>query len=404
MHQDGQCSLCGLNSLNSMVEYGKNPVSNRFSKSKEGAMDVDSIYDISLGYCAECNHIQLTNKIPINAIRPRYSWITYSEPEDHLDNVTTKLFKSKFITEKSKILGSTYKDNSLLERFSSLNANNTKEINDQDLSIFNLPTYGIETIVEQLSKRDIVNNIKNKYGLFDLIVTRHTVEHAIDARKFLLNLSQLLNDNGRMLIEIPDNKYLFESGNHAFVWEEHISYFTEDSMRTLCKIIGAKVILFSRYKYLYEDSLVVLIEFDKSIGPLTFNNFELTSDKILSRFSESLQSEKIKWHSRIDRYKRNNLTVAVFGANHLAVRFINYFKLADVIDYVIDDNHNKSGCFMPGSNIPIISSIDMFQKDINICISTLSPDSEKIVLKKMKIFIDNGGRFIKAFKPKVISQ
>jgi len=383
-----------------MVDYGRNPVSNRFSKSREYIEGADHMYDISLGYCTECGHIQLTDKIPINAIRPIYSWITYSEPEDHLDDLTAELFKYEFITEKSKILGSTYKDNSLLERFSTLNVRNTKEVNSQDLFIFDSHIYGVETIVEQLSKHDVINSIKNKYGLFDLIVTRHTVEHAIDSRKFLLSLKQLLNNGGRMLIEIPDNDYMFKSGNHAFVWEEHISYFTENSIQDLCSIIGAKTVFFRRYQYSYEDSLVVLMEFDKSTNQPTYNANRITSNEILLSFYKSLQSEKNKWNSAINRYKRDNLTVAVFGANHLAVRFINYFELAEIVDYVIDDNPNKIGRFMPGSKIPIIGSVNIIKKDINICISTLSPESEKIVFKKMKYFIDNGGKFIKAFKSK----
>ncbi len=395
-----KCSLCGLETLIDVVEYGQNPVSNDFIDSKKATNITNDVFSLALGYCTECNHIQLTKRISVDAIRPKYSWITYTEPEDHLDEISLELFKSKFITEKSSILGSTYKDNSLLERFNSSNIKNTKEVSNQDLSIHDLPIYGIETVVEQLSKHNVIDNIKEKYGLFDLIVTRHTVEHAIDARIFLLNLSQLLNNDGYMLIEIPDNEYLFESGNHAFVWEEHISYFTENSIKKLCKTIGADIVLFKRYKYPYEDSLVMLVKFDKNTNNLTIDNTKFLPDKILSKFSKSFQSEKIKWNKIIHQYKQNNLIISVFGASHLAVRFINYFGLGDMIDYVIDDNPSKSGYLMPGSGISIIKSSDMDQKGVNVCISTLSPDSERIVMKNMSSFIENGGLFIKAFKPK----
>jgi SAM-dependent methyltransferase len=94
----------------------------------------------------------------------------------------------------------------------------------------------IKGSIEKLSKDD----------KFDLIILSHVLEHIVKPSEFLENLSKHLSDDGIIYIEVPslDN---ISDGGHNFdllhYWEiAHISHFTVESLKLLCKTVGLKPI------------------------------------------------------------------------------------------------------------------------------------------------------------------
>ena len=68
-----------------------------------------------------------------------------------------------------------------------------------------------------------------------------------------------------------------------------------------------------------------------------------------------------------------------------------------MIHWVIDDHPKKEGMIMPGSGLKVVPSTDLLSRGIQVCISTLSPESEIKVRVKLATFFDAGGRFVPAF-------
>jgi hypothetical protein len=73
-------------------------------------------------------------------------------------------------------------------------------------------------------------------------------------------------------------------------------------------------------------------------------------------FYNQFSAVSAQWRFKLEGIISNGEKVAVFGAGHLAVKFINFFKLEDLITCVIDDYPQKLGMYMPGSGLPIIPS------------------------------------------------
>ena len=84
-------------------------------------------------------------------------------------------------------------------------------------------------------------------------------------------------------------------------------------------------------------------------------------------------------------------------AGHLAVKYVNFYDLAPMLIGVIDDNPNKLGRFMPGSGLPIIGSASLDSGEVDLCLLTLNPESEKKVRNTRKQYLENGGRFYSIF-------
>jgi len=391
------CSLCVSTDLHRSVSFGLQPPSNRYVSGPNVADEKK--YALTLGFCGRCGTIQLIDRMPIEVIRPRYDWLSHNEPEGHLDDVAERLRQLPGVHSQSAALGVTYKDQSTLVRLERLGLAKAYHVRESDFLLPKRP-FGLETIQNSLSDSRAIEVIKKKYGAVDLLVVRHVVEHAVSARQMLKNLQRLLSPSGYMVLEMPDSEHIFNASNHSFIWEEHISYFTEASIRKIAQSVSAKVIWAKRYKYPYEDSLVFVLKFDAGAtdNVLVQSRDEVqAAKKHLASFAKALLEQRKLWRDVLEGYRQRGQKVAVFGAGHLAAKFLNFLQVGDFIDCVVDDDPNKIGSSMPGSHVTIVSSSDLTARGIEVCVSTLSPESEVRVRNKLEDFFLSGGIFLPAF-------
>jgi hypothetical protein len=391
-----KCTVCQSEDLQSSLSFGKQPPSNRFLPPEAGNVAPEDFYSLSLGYCRQCGTIQLVERMPVQVVRPRYDWLVYNEPERHLDDVANKLIGLAGINESSRFLGITYKDKSTLDRIECLGFPNTACIGESDLKCSAEP-FGLETIQEALGSESTIERLRETYGCSEVILVRHIIEHASDASNLIRSLRGLLAPNGYMMFELPDSEKIFRANNHAFVWEEHISYFTEASVNQLAKAVDAEIVWLGQFSYPYENSLIALFRFsDVKEAPIV-SQLPKASASVLKNFSVGLRISSEKWKKELQAHRANGEKVAVFGAGHLAAKFINFYDLKDMIDCVIDDHPKKIGMTMPGSGLEVVPSAELLPRGIRVCISTLNPESEIKVRGKLANFFDAGGSFVPAF-------
>jgi len=386
------CTVCEGSSLKRSLDLGRQPPSNRFLLT--GSQGEEERYWISLGYCDDCGTVQLVDRMPIEAIRPRFDWLANSEPEGHLDDLTEILIALPGISADARILGTSYKDQSTLERFSQRKFRQVAAVKTDDLSAGS-PPFGLETLQHSLSDTAVIDTLRNRYGATDILLVRHMVEHAESAVRFLGALRGLLAPGGYMVIEFPDSERVLRRAHHAFVWEEHFSYFTETTFRNLANRVGATVVRCERYHYPFEDALVAILRFDSNTPALSEPRCGTLAD--LQAFATSYPVEQTRWHTTLSSLKASGEKLAVFGAGHLAVKLINFMGLTPFIGCVIDDHPKKTGLRMPGSHLPIVPTSELAARNIRTCISTLSPESEIRVRQKLTDYFQAGGRFIPAF-------
>ncbi len=86
--------------------------------------------------------------------------------------------------------------------------------------------------------------------------------------------------------------------------------------------------------------------------------------------------------------------MAFYGSGHIASTFINIFNLSEYIEFVIDDDRNKGGLFMPGNGLPIYSSDKIISEKIDVCFTAMSYENEQKVRKKNQGFIIDGGQLV----------
>src|SRR5439155_20826190 len=101
---------------------------------------------LSLGQCENCGVVQLMAPAPSEKLIPRFDWISYNEPEAHLDELVKNLSDLPGISKMATIAGLTYKEDSSLRRFQELGYLQTWRVDPAgDLGISDSRA-GIETI------------------------------------------------------------------------------------------------------------------------------------------------------------------------------------------------------------------------------------------------------------------
>ncbi len=389
------CISCNKKALKSKINFGEQPPSNRYQIISNCEKDT---HILEIGICNECGLIQLIDPMPVEMVRSRYSWVKYNEPEFHLDDLVNKLIKLPGIESKSKIAGLTYKDETTLNRFSRkgyLNIHNTQilERNGDD-GHFD----GLETIQKIITEK---KDLKLDSGI-DLLMVRHVLEHAHDINTFLKNIVKNVKKEGYLVFEIPDSKKFLQSKNYCFVWEEHIVYFTEFTLRSFFERNGFEVVRIFRYEAVMEDSLVAVIRNTRKGEQEKATDAELAKElSAMDLYAGAFKEIKEIHYSFLKQAYHAGKKIAIFGAGHLAAKYINLFKLKDFVSCIIDDSKDKANLFMPGSSVMIRNS--SFLSETDICLLVLSPESREKVLNSKRGMIKQGGEFYSAFDNKLIS-
>ncbi|HUJ00860.1 MAG TPA: class I SAM-dependent methyltransferase [Usitatibacter sp.] len=387
-----RCTVCDGLALRPLLELGLQPPSNRFLLPEDSG--TEERYALSLGTCDDCGTVQLVDRMPVEAIRPRFEWLANNEPEGHLDDLVGKLAGLAGIGGETPIVGVSYKDRSTLARFARKGFANVREIARADLAIDERP-FGPETIQRRLSDPETIAGVRRAHGAAGLVLARHIIEHAESAARFLAGLHGLLEDGGYAVLEFPDNARILRGKGHAFIWEEHFTYFTAGSFLAFAARAGAQVVRLDRYPYPHEDAVVAVLRFGAS-APAPVPAPVPGADVL--QFARSFAGERARWQAELARLAASGRRIAVFGAGHLAVKLVNFMQLAPWIDCVVDDHPAKGGLRMPGSRLPIVPSAAMAARGIDTCISTLNPESEARARPKLADFFARGGVFMPAFE------
>lgn len=386
------CLGCGAGTAGILVDFGAQPPSNRFEQPHDRSVER---HPLVVGQCSTCGLVQLLDPMPPQMAKSRFEWLTYNEPEGHLDDLVGKLRSLPGIGASSRIVGVTYKDDSTLARFNHLGHANTYRFDmAADLDLRD-PCAGLESIQATIDQTRAAA-LAARHGKADLLLVRHILEHAHRPQAFFRALRVLVRPGGYLVFEMPDCTRFVGACDYSFLWEEHITYFSDATLRAFLKAADVAAHAVHQYSYPLEDSLIAVV----GNAPRSLDAVEASPAASLAAgraFAKGYPQAGERLRGLFGRWHKQGKRVAVFGAGHLAAKFVNFFGLAGMIESVIDDNARKQELLMPGSRLPIRGSAELTARPIDLCLLSLNPESEQKVLAKNQIFLDRGGEFLSIF-------
>jgi hypothetical protein len=373
------------------LPLGQVPVCNGFSRT----VTADRMVNLDVVACEACGLVQLDEAPAPAMLIPRLPWIRYREPYAHLDALVAKVLSWR--PNARHALGTGPFEQPLLSRLAG------QGLQTKALALDTIPTADrypyLESWQATLTEAHLADQAA-QLGTADIVSCRYIVEHSPAPVDALRAHKHLLNPAGLLLIEVPDSSKFLAARDYCFLWEEHSSYFVEETLRHLGEAAGYRVLSVLRYPGALEDVLVAVLEpvdapapvapspdsTDRSAeGPSSLfraylDGFATTRDLLRQRLAAVAGPER-------DR-------IALFGIGHHAIMFVNAFGLADFIALAVDDDTDKAGFFPPGFRVPVVDSGRLMEDErIRLCLFAVAPHIEGKVRDKLAALAARGVEF-----------
>jgi SAM-dependent methyltransferase len=380
------CRCCGGALDGSVLDLGNLPACNAFLKTYAAA----ETHPLVMTECRQCGLIQLGICPPAKFVVPRVDWISYREPEAHLDDLVTELVP--LFPRGASSLGLGPFDQPLIGRlegagFCSNFLDLMKNVKIEE---------GTHPYLETLQARMSSLALAAENGrTFNLVVCRYLLEHCHNPLQALLMLKRLLTPGGKLLIEVPDCEKFLKRVDYSFVWEEHICYFSESTLRQLAPRAGLRIARLIRYEGALEDVLVVMLEDSGtavSIAPTA------NPSPVFQVYVDEFPRQREMWHRRLRNLTADGRKIAMLGIGHQAIMFLNAFGLQEYISHVADDQEVKQGYYPPGISVPIISSAALADDpEIGTWLLAASPRAQGDLRSRFAALLDRGIRMYSIF-------
>ncbi len=147
-----------------------------------------------------------------------------------------------------------------------------------------------------------------------------------------------------------------------------------------------------RYYFQLKDSsrpvaaaVAEMISYEKNIG--------LDRIETYQAFSREIENQKFQVLSKLKELKEQGKTIAGYGGSATSTTLIYHFGLAEMMDYIVDDNPAKENTFSPGYHIPVLPSRLLYERRPDYVLILAWRFAEPII-KKHRKFIEQGGHFI----------
>jgi hypothetical protein len=384
------CRLC-RHGLELLLDFGPQPLCNRFLADRSAP---EKRYPLRLGQCPACGLLQLVDPLPAAILKPARP-MTYNEPEWHLDQVADRIVALPGICREANICGLTYKDTSTIAWLRHRGYRNAVSLDIRhDLGVLDAAA-GVETFADRISE-GVLRERPGHRERYQVVIARHIVEHARDLHGFVAGLRDLLAPGGYLIFEVPDFTASVRGGNYATIWEEHVVYFTKTTFPAGLRQLGLDLPEVGTYPSALEDLLVGVT---RAAEP-GHDSWAVDVPEELRQgrqYAAMFADVRQAWKQALAGERAAGRPVALLGAGHLAIMFLNLLELHHDIDFVVDDDPAKIGSHLPGSRLPVHASSELHQRTAGLCLMTVAPESQAKVLARHHRFVERGGRLASIF-------
>ncbi len=259
----------------------------------------------------------------------------------------------------------------------------------------------ISEFFPSISLRKIIGDKKAK--LFFSIAMFYDVQSPLD---FMKEIYDLLDDNGVWMLEQSYMPVMLSTTAYDTICHEHLAYYGFKQIKWLAEKAGFKVIciefneinggsfsvvLAKKGSYFREDTLGInrVLQFEKRRGLDLLSTYE--------EFSSRVYKHREQLRQTIFGIRQAGKRIAGYGASTKGNVLLQFCCLtAEHIDYILDINEEKFGCFTPGTQIPIVPEDDthLFESDYLL---VLPWHMRQEFVRKQQKYIKSGGRLLFPF-------
>lgn len=377
------CRCCGSTLETADTLSASVPLSGAFAEtaSKE-------TYPLAVAACPTCGLVQLTQGPAPDIIRPAVPGVRYRRPEHHLDAVATQLAEAFGAIGTGCVAGVGPFDAPLINRLQARN------IATAQLTLIEEERTGdgrypyLETMQAALSG-DGLRRALQGHASVSGFVCRYLLEHCHDPLAALRQMQDALHDDGLLVVEVQDCLKPLRHKDYSALWEEQLCYFTEASLRSLLGQAGLEVMDVLRAESTLNDVLVAVCR--KRAGLPSAVSHDRAGSDAFAACQQDFEALRREWQRSLTALAGGR-KIAVYGAGHRAVMFINLMGLQDHVAYLVDDAPEKVGKIPPGLEQAVISPAALnADSSVGLCLLAVDPAAQATVMGTLTEFRSRGG-------------
>jgi len=371
------CRICNSSISEFNLDFGNQPIVHHLLNDN---LEKYEKYPFRLASCKKCGFIQLTHPIAPSILYDNYFTVSGWKNQPHVPRLVEVIENMSPIRYNSNILDIGCNDGSFLTYLKSKGYTNLAGIE---------PTKDAYALA--ISKG---HDVKNRFftenfaqtelraDSYHLITTRHVLEHIIDLDDFIRGIKYILHKDGTLVIEIPDSMSNIEYLDYS-VWEEHVNYFTLNSIGQFLKKHGF-IIVHHETTLFSGRSLMIFckknyIEFSSNV------NFINHDRKYINKFFNSFTKFKSQLHEFLSSINR---PIAVYGCGSRSSNFANFNDLGLLLTCFIDDQIEKQNLIVPGCNLSIFPFDPIYQKEYFLLLG-VNTENETTVIRRNSLKSDS---------------
>ena len=361
------CRLCKSNDVKELINFGEQPIVHHFIKSKD---EYSPKYSFRLGHCTNCDLLQLMDCISPEILYQNYFTLSSWKNQPHVDRLIEVMENISGNDKKYEIFEIGCNDGSFLD-----------ELNKRGY----LNIAGVEPTLDAYRETQKLN-LNVKHDFFgkkfiesermelkkDIVITRQVLEHIVNLEEFMTSINKILKEDGKLIIEVPDASCNLETLDYT-LWEEHVNYFTLDTLKKLVSKYGFKVIH-------HEVTL-----FSGRTLTIFCEKCELNVSKNISKDRTIIDYYGNNWNtytSKLEDFlKKQNKPIAIYGCGGRSSTFVNFTNIKDYIEVYIDDQEEKQNYFLADAKIPIVPWEEKYRNYI-ILLGVNTENEFKVINKR----------------------
>ena len=305
-----------------------------------------------IGICVDCSLVQLTNLINPSVFYTVYPTPSSWKPEPHL-GLLVDFLRRLDSQSTCRVLDIGCNDGKFLAELRSVGFEKLAGVEPSQNTAALARSKGFAVFNEYFDL-DSAASILEAEGKFDVLVSRQVLEHVHDLNLWLQAARILLESEGRLILEVPDFSATVNLRDYA-LWEEHVNYFTLDSLRVLLERNDFDLV--ESWTSEFAGVCLTVVCRPRNTGgeerdrPKQERHLNPISD-FLAWLDLRSQVASLVREEILNAPRGRGLLIGVGARSSMAV---NLLGLTDLIDFAVDDNVNKQGKYMPNGRIPIVS-------------------------------------------------
>jgi len=391
-----RCCLCKGGSLSPLFKLDDLPISHYLRKRPD---DPDPRFSVGFEVCQDCGLLQIVDAIPADLIYGEADTYTtgFQRPRHLEDLITTTVARQ----DPGRAIDVGCNDGALLEVLRRAGYRQVVGIEPNPVAAEIARGKGNQIYTSYLTK-ELAARIVAENGEFDTVYLRHVVEHVSDLEGFFTAIRMLLRADGVLVVELPDVEEGFALGSPAILWEEHVSYFTQGLAEYMLQRFGFQVC--DRRRYVFGGGSLAFVAQKKAVPAACTVARPAPSPTIelLQGFAAGIRKQKSEMRNLVSLARSKGYQVLVYGAAPRSCLLVSVCRVAEDIDFVVDDRQDIHHRLMPGTQhyVRPLKEVAAMAGSKILCLLGVGSENEFKVRTKVEAEVNADLAFVSLFPPR----